>query len=101
MGDLDCPEEVKLTKQIKCLTGNKAALDDVEEEFNLEEVESSESGASPNRDASSVISTTAAVNASASPEVAEAANTVTLTSAIKRRMCQNVAEERERQRRMS
>ena len=38
--DPECPEEVKLVKWIKFVTGNEAAVGDAEEEFNLEEVES-------------------------------------------------------------
>ena len=63
-GDSDCPEEVKLTKQIKCWIGSKAASGDAEEEFNLKEVDFGDSSANPNPDASS-----------ASPEVVEAAST--------------------------
>ena len=47
-GDPNCPEEVNLTKRIKYLIGNKAAIGDTEEEFDLEEVEFGENGANPN-----------------------------------------------------
>ena len=47
-GDPNCPEEVKLAKQVKYLIGQKAAVGDGEEEFNLEQVEFSETGANPN-----------------------------------------------------
>ena len=45
--DPDCLEEVKLAKEIKCVIGSKATVGDAEEEFNLEDVESGESGANP------------------------------------------------------
>ena len=49
IGDPDCPKEVKLAKQIKCMIGNKAAAGDTQEEFNHEEVESGDSRrANPN-----------------------------------------------------
>ena len=50
-GDPNCPEEVKLAKRIKYMIGNKAAIGNAEEEFNLEEIEFGESGANPNPDA--------------------------------------------------
>ena len=46
-GDPDYPEEVKLAKQIKCQIGNKAAVGDAKEEFNLKEIKFGESGANP------------------------------------------------------
>ena len=47
-GDPDCPEEVKLAKQIKHLTGNKIDLGETGEKFSLKEVELGKSGANPN-----------------------------------------------------
>ena len=47
-GDPDCPEEVKLAKQIKHLIRNEAALGDTEEALNSVEVKFGESGANPN-----------------------------------------------------
>ena len=40
-GDPDCPEEVKLARRVKCVTGSKAAVlgDAEDQESNLEEVE--------------------------------------------------------------
>ena len=47
-GDPTIPEEVRLAKQVKWKIGNKAAIGDVEEHFELEEVEFGETQANPN-----------------------------------------------------
>ena len=51
-GDLDCPKEVKLARQIKRPIGVEAALGGVEGGFSLEEVEFGESATNPNPESS-------------------------------------------------
>ena len=46
-GDPDCPEEVRLAKQVKHLIGDKACIGDAEEEFDLEDVQFGECGGNP------------------------------------------------------
>ena len=85
-GDPDCPEEVKFAKQIKCVIGNKAAVVDTEEGFNLEDGKFGESGANPNAEPSN-----------RSPEEdGVTASTVTPSSTMKKkRACRTATEERE------
>ena len=67
LGDPNCPEEIELAKKIGCNDiRNKAATGDVNEEFELEEVEFGETTANPNPDAA-VAPTRTSASTSQSP----------------------------------
>ena len=90
-GDPGCPEEVILAKRVHFLLGQKAAVGDGEEDFDLKELKHGETGANPKPCAQTLAEEVVANASGAASDGAANMSAVTQSTPVVKRSCQSVA----------